>query len=446
MTMHSIWKLFRLILLFTGIVIIVILCFAAVLYYKRDPRMMSLLYFLGYKNTITVPITILDADTALPISDATVIITKGEGWGGHVSDRKQSDMNGRILIQYEEGFMLGPSFSQVDVVKEGYHPRGLNENDLYGANWNMGVDKLSVKKPPVIRLRKIVNPSKLTRIESVFHKYDQADILSELPFDAQRVFTEHKYVQTGILAQVPLNNAQYPTNVRKYDIATNTVYYDPSMYHRKVDIDFDFAEIHRKETPEQEDRSYAIMRFFGNGGIQEISAANNNDQAYGLQNVIEAPVDGYTKELLLKPGGQYIARLRDGAHYFKFSPDIKKDEKGNPRVKLVLFLQPNLIANLETDVVRNFYLESSVGGLVLYIATGRAGQKQIRLLEIYGDHISYEISRAIDGTTYTSSNERIVTVSADGMATAVGRGRATVTVRNGSFNSIMDVIVVKNDK
>jgi hypothetical protein len=75
----------------------------------------------------------------------------------------------------------------------------------------------------------------------------------------------------------------------------------------------------------------------------------------------------------------------------------------------------------------------------------KATQEQISVYGLYSDGIKREIARAVDGSTYSSSDEKIVTVSIDGLATAVGLGKAKITVRNGSFKTIIDVLVVKGN-
>ncbi len=74
-----------------------------------------------------------------------------------------------------------------------------------------------------------------------------------------------------------------------------------------------------------------------------------------------------------------------------------------------------------------------------------ADQEQISVYGVYSDGIKREISHAADGSSYSSSDEKIVSVTADGLATAVGPGRAKITVRNGSFKTVIDVLVVKGN-
>ncbi|MCL5024393.1 MAG: Ig-like domain-containing protein [Nitrospirae bacterium] len=59
----------------------------------------------------------------------------------------------------------------------------------------------------------------------------------------------------------------------------------------------------------------------------------------------------------------------------------------------------------------------------------------------YSDGVKREITASASGTTYTSSNEKVVTVSPDGKVTAQGLGNATITVRNGKYSATVKIVV-----
>ncbi|MBN8549893.1 MAG: Ig-like domain-containing protein, partial [Deltaproteobacteria bacterium] len=59
----------------------------------------------------------------------------------------------------------------------------------------------------------------------------------------------------------------------------------------------------------------------------------------------------------------------------------------------------------------------------------------------YESHITRDLSSAASGTTYSSSDPRVATISADGVVRAVRAGSTQITVRNGNFSSIVDVTV-----
>jgi len=60
---------------------------------------------------------------------------------------------------------------------------------------------------------------------------------------------------------------------------------------------------------------------------------------------------------------------------------------------------------------------------------------------IYSDGVKREITAATSGTTYNSSDEKVVTVSPEGDIAAQGLGTATITVRNGKYSATVKVVV-----
>ncbi|GBE05316.1 bacterial Ig-like domain [bacterium BMS3Abin10] len=60
---------------------------------------------------------------------------------------------------------------------------------------------------------------------------------------------------------------------------------------------------------------------------------------------------------------------------------------------------------------------------------------------LYSDGVKRWIASSADGTTYTSSDETIVTVDSEGKVTAQGLGEAKITVKNGNYSATVDVIV-----
>lgn len=70
----------------------------------------------------------------------------------------------------------------------------------------------------------------------------------------------------------------------------------------------------------------------------------------------------------------------------------------------------------------------------------------LTVVGVLPDGTRKELSTASLGTTYASSNPRIATVSADGVVTAVGRGRAIISARNeGVLASVAIDVLVPND-
>jgi DNA-binding cell septation regulator SpoVG len=72
----------------------------------------------------------------------------------------------------------------------------------------------------------------------------------------------------------------------------------------------------------------------------------------------------------------------------------------------------------------------------------RVGSK--RPVDVYGqfsDGIERDVSSPFMGTTYTTSNEKVATVDANGLVTAVGPGTARITIKNGKHELTVEAIV-----
>jgi methylthioribose-1-phosphate isomerase len=84
-------------------------------------------------------------------------------------------------------------------------------------------------------------------------------------------------------------------------------------------------------------------------------------------------------------------------------------------------------------------LKSDIGNRLFF---SRLTQKrQIYTKGIYSDSVERDLRLGQTGTTYVSNNEKVVTVNADGLATAVEAGTAQITVKNGDKNLLLDVVV-----
>lgn len=60
---------------------------------------------------------------------------------------------------------------------------------------------------------------------------------------------------------------------------------------------------------------------------------------------------------------------------------------------------------------------------------------------MYSDGVKRGLTSSSKGTTYTSSNEKAVTVDAEGNVKAQGLGGATITVKNGKYSTTVKVVV-----
>lgn len=84
-------------------------------------------------------------------------------------------------------------------------------------------------------------------------------------------------------------------------------------------------------------------------------------------------------------------------------------------------------------------LKSFTGNRMFFSQLGE--NSQLYIVGAYSDGVERELQKSQTGTTYTSSNENVVTVNADGLATARTAGRASITVTNGDKKLLIDVIV-----
>src|SRR5690606_27752213 len=70
-----------------------------------------------------------------------------------------------------------------------------------------------------------------------------------------------------------------------------------------------------------------------------------------------------------------------------------------------------------------------------------AEARQLGLYGLYSDSVWRDIHSASTGTTYTSLNTSIATVSGDGLVTAKGIGETTIRVRYGILEKTINVVV-----
>jgi hypothetical protein len=76
-----------------------------------------------------------------------------------------------------------------------------------------------------------------------------------------------------------------------------------------------------------------------------------------------------------------------------------------------------------------------------FFLLGVGDTRQIYAFGEYSDGESREISGNFAGTTYLTADAAIATVSADGVISAVSAGETTITVRNGSFEEMVEVAI-----
>lgn len=71
----------------------------------------------------------------------------------------------------------------------------------------------------------------------------------------------------------------------------------------------------------------------------------------------------------------------------------------------------------------------------------RIESRQLTVKGVYSDGVKRNITASAHGTTYTSSNENIVTVSPEGKVTAQGLGEAKIIVKNGTYSAKVEIDV-----
>jgi hypothetical protein len=111
-------------------------------------------------------------------------------------------------------------------------------------------------------------------------------------------------------------------------------------------------------------------------------------------------------------------------------------------------LNRRVFVKLPTNVV----LQSITVGedlMVLYLAPPDSSPEDKQMIEtdqvsvagVYSDGVSRLITSSAFGTTYASSDEKIVTVDSEGKLTAKGLGRAAITVKNGKYSATVKLVV-----
>src|SRR5581483_6769711 len=222
-------------------------------------------------------ILVLDDQSLRPVGGANVETWRHNGFNG-CSSISREYIGGLGLI-FTRG--TGPlnRLCNISVKKEEYHPNGKGNEKISGA----GID--------LIRIRRMEHPERLIYKVLEFQKGDKADLLTPLLEDSRKI------------RRIPANA------------------------HPAGEIDFDLpADGTAASIPRAIGASGVRIRFFGEGGIVQVPAAigvgHDLYWNYALENVIEAPKEGYSKELFLERGGVYVARLRDGKHYLKFTVSL----------------------------------------------------------------------------------------------------------------------------
>jgi hypothetical protein len=148
----------------------------------------------------------------------------------------------------------------------------------------------------------------------------------------------------------------------------------------------------------------------------------------------------------------YNAQTQD----YRQEIEIPEDEIGDIDFSIVAYnmtgQKTKLVRHLFVKLPPNVTMQSIVAGddlMVLYMALSgsspedkdRIETDQISVAGIYSDGVKRLITSSAMGTTYASSDEKIVTVDSGGKLTAKGLGRAKITVRNGKYSAEIKIVV-----
>jgi len=254
-----------------------------------------------YQAKNEVKITVLDNDTGVPIIGARVKIAYPTiAWNPCSLHSTKMTNSGVATLHSSDG-----TFCSVDITKYGYHDNGLNEG-------TKGFKSNSY----VIKLTSIKDPQNLITKSLYLKAGDRADFLSALN-------------------------------------AKNIAELKPISSDTKIQINPDFKIENISEDNMLE--PVVKIKFFGDGGVQSISKEQerHTGRAYQLENLTIAPSDGYEKELDLRYGVEYVAKLRDGLHYMK----LMLGGEGT----ITFFIQPKESPNLETNsiIYLNTFIEDT---------------------------------------------------------------------------------------
>lgn len=111
-------------------------------------------------------------------------------------------------------------------------------------------------------------------------------------------------------------------------------------------------------------------------------------------------------------------------------------------------LKRRIFVKLPANVVLNG-ISAGEDIMVLYKAPSdstledkqRIETDELSVAGLYSDGVKRSITSSALGTTYVSSDEKIVTVDSEGRITSQGLGRAQITVRNNKYTAEVKVVV-----
>jgi hypothetical protein len=248
------------------------------------------------------PVIVLDRETMLPISDASVKFNYvGKYWGDGCYENKTLNTSFFGVVFFPR--LFAPC--NVMVSKDGYHPNSA---------------ELSFFKFRMTKLKKVQNPQPLISYNIKTSVNTCIDALSLI------------------------------------DGKNNSLNSEPN---NGIDCDLTFSDLSLQyiknmigRTPTREELLFNYVPAFnikinGDGGIQEVNKDKSDKSYYhnDLENMFIAPEFGYNKEMDLYRDKAYVVKLRDGKHYMTLiitsSSIYPKD------IVITGYIQPNESRNLE---------------------------------------------------------------------------------------------------
>lgn len=121
---------------------------------------------------------------------------------------------------------------------------------------------------------------------------------------------------------------------------------------------------------------------------------------------------------------------------------IALDKSGNEvelRRKIFVKLPPNVV--LQSILVDDYKTLFKLPPGSTPQEMQRVESRQLRVDGKYSDGVERDVTASTSGTTYTSSDNTVVTVNSEGKMTAQAIGEAKITIRNGRYSAQVDIVV-----
>jgi hypothetical protein len=258
-------------------------------------------------------VTVIDAEDGTPITDARIAMSVSVGFGGVDQLEMRSDAAGTATFDLkalaeEAGSVWG--VRNIRVTKHGYHFNGI-AHAPERKHYRIGLRRVVAPMTPIVVGNDRTTGEFVCCGNREYFEGDAIDLFS-LAGSERRYYWMLKPVADG---------AEY---------------------------DFRFVSVTNSEKARNRiGRGSAIMEFVGKGGARRVGDAKTGP-VFAFENLIEAPTDGYQNRVPIETGQAYVARTRDGAHYFKFTTKVGKKLGGQDFVSLQVLLQPDGSTNLES--------------------------------------------------------------------------------------------------